>query len=409
MRLAAWIIVSLMLALAGAEALTRIFLPAPVTPFEKQFEPKVTREPAPYMMFKGRPGADIGDGERLNPLGYRGPMPALPKPPGELRVLVLGGSTVFNGFPPLPALIEAELHARGLPQARVYNLGVVSANSGMDLARLVFEGADMQPDFTLFYNGANDLIHPHYGDPRPGYPFNFVTYEKNPLYSRNVDNFTALFFAGYVSSLVRHVYQSFHAYFSEKVLRMNELRAENGWLGPEWMERIANIYVGNCRKARDVCAGLGSGFAAVFQPMLYYKTPLSPEEAEALVVYAYPQAEELRARIFEAARRQRLPLVDASGFYAGWPMGVFTDMVHTTQQAKPDMARFLADQIMAGLQRPPGTPPGTRPGPPPGSPPGASAGANPAGPPSELSPWPSPGPPPGLPPGPPPDPAGGRP
>ncbi len=55
----------------------------------------------------------------------------------------------------------------------------------MELARLVFEALAYQPDLIVSYSGANDIILPLSADPRPGYPFNFMIREYNPLLDKD--------------------------------------------------------------------------------------------------------------------------------------------------------------------------------------------------------------------------------
>src|ERR1051326_6576288 len=193
------------------------------------------REPRPYFMFGGPtdgrtvnllPAMDEGAGRavRLNAEGFRTREIVNPKPADEVRIFFVGGSTVIggyqvettipgvveahlhaNGLPQVrtynfgvlsfvsgqelallvhrlidlkPDLVEAHLHANGLPQVRTYNFGVLSFVSGQELALLVHRLIDLKPDLVVAYDGGNDLYEPWVYDPRPGYPFNFVTEEE---------------------------------------------------------------------------------------------------------------------------------------------------------------------------------------------------------------------------------------
>src|SRR5205807_9482988 len=89
--------------------------------------------------------------------------------------------TVLVGRPgetTIPAAVEAQLQADGVRQARAYSLGVLSFVSGQELALLVHRLIDLKPDLVIAYDGGNDLYEPWVYDPRPGYPFNFVTEEE---------------------------------------------------------------------------------------------------------------------------------------------------------------------------------------------------------------------------------------
>jgi lysophospholipase L1-like esterase len=96
----------------------------------------------------------------LNRWGYRGPV-AGRKRPGELRVVVLGGSTAF-GYgvtweEAIPALLERELNQQqGKAPARVVNLGFNNEGAYSFLPTLKdFEYLDY--DVVCLYEGYNDL------------------------------------------------------------------------------------------------------------------------------------------------------------------------------------------------------------------------------------------------------------
>ena len=101
---------------------------------------------------------------------------------GEFRIFMLGGSTVEYGNPPLPVYVEQELKRRGFENVRVFNYGVISQNSGQELAHLVFHVLDSEPDMVVFYDGGNDIMDPLLYDPRSCYPFTFLAYEKKVLF-----------------------------------------------------------------------------------------------------------------------------------------------------------------------------------------------------------------------------------
>jgi lysophospholipase L1-like esterase len=97
----------------------------------------------------------------LNMWGYRGPAAAR-KQPGEIRVVVLGGSTAF-GYGVLwdeaiPAQLERRLNEAGGPiRFSVVNLGY--NNEGAFSFRYTLQDyAYLQPDIVCLYEGYNDLM-----------------------------------------------------------------------------------------------------------------------------------------------------------------------------------------------------------------------------------------------------------
>jgi len=95
----------------------------------------------------------------LNRYGYRGPVVAR-KRPGELRVAVLGGSTVF-GYgvawnESVPALLEPKLRARLGRDVSVVNLGYNNEGAYSFVPNLE-DFAYMDYDAIVLYEGYNDL------------------------------------------------------------------------------------------------------------------------------------------------------------------------------------------------------------------------------------------------------------
>ena len=111
-----------------------------------QYHKNVYFEPRPFVMFGGSHDPEIQRESGLNSLGYRGPIPIMPKPPGEARVAVLGGSTVLNGTKPLPERLEQHFREAGRNDVRLYNFGVAAGTLKMDVARWVFEVSSYQPE-----------------------------------------------------------------------------------------------------------------------------------------------------------------------------------------------------------------------------------------------------------------------
>ncbi len=107
----------------------------------------------------------------INEYGFRGETGiSYAKPSGEIRIVCLGGSTVYGvGRDTMtwPAILERELRAaRPDARIRVLNLGVSNFTSHMDLVQWVLKGVAFHPDLVLVYSGANDLVILGATDPR---------------------------------------------------------------------------------------------------------------------------------------------------------------------------------------------------------------------------------------------------
>ena len=122
------------------------------------FSDAAYRHPHPYMMFTARPGAELPaipamsnrrDPTRIGALGVRvEDGRELQRRPGVTRIVMLGGSTVFNGTPvshTIPGLLESRLGKR----YRVFNFGVASYVSGQEFDLLAHRLLPNVPDIVI--------------------------------------------------------------------------------------------------------------------------------------------------------------------------------------------------------------------------------------------------------------------
>jgi len=330
-----WLISTAILSLLLAEILVRIFLPKVDAPLAKEFRVNSKRDRVPFMMFGAPP--------------YNGPSPTQPKPEGEYRVFVLGGSTVEHGDPALPECLEEKLHKRGAKNIRVYNYGVVSANSGNQLARLVFEIVDLEPDLVVFYDGVNDSQHPLLNDPRPGNSFDHVVYENHPLISADTWDYPAIPLLLYGSELMRRCCQQ---YFIDAFTDLPRLRKEAGYETKEWRLEIARKYVGNAIKAGRFTKAHDAEFIWFYQPLVNYKKPRTEKEEN--MVHHEEHYSSLRSFIQrEMAAAQRKGLLsdkrsfDISGVFEGVEEEIFWNSTHILQFARWKVVDAMIDPIIS--------------------------------------------------------------
>ncbi len=332
-----------------AELFSRIIAPAEGT-FDRLYPAENARHPFPYVMFKGKGGSLTGYGsERYNAQGYRGAYPVMPKPPGEFRIIVLGGSAVWEGDTMLTEYLEQELHQQGLSAAAVYNFGIVGANSTMQWITVMYEVAELHPDLIIFYDGANDILHPLHYDPRPGYPFNFLIYENNPFLMRP---FPALLMLAYKSNLFR---LAARRYLAERISKLTSLRKAHGYLTETWQDRIAHVYVTNQKKTASYCRSSGIHFLTFFQPAVYSKKQLSDKEQR--FVLARTAERDHFLRLTEKIREQKARdsvtascIIDLSDAFENHPQNIFRDDVHMSNIGRRWIAALMARTIRLRFQ-----------------------------------------------------------
>jgi lysophospholipase L1-like esterase len=339
-------LVLIFLAVIGllAELLSRIVAPAEGT-FDRLYPAENARHPFPYVMFKGKSGALTGYGsERYNAHGYRGAYPVMPKPPEEFRIIVLGGSAVWEGDTMLTEYLQQALHQQGQTAAAVYNCGIVAANSTMQWITVMNEVADLHPDLIIFYDGANDILHPLHYDPRPGYPFNFLIYENNPFLMRP---FPALLMLAYKSNLFR---LAARRYLAERISKLTSLRKKHGYLTDAWQERIARVYLTNQKKTASFCHSTGIHFLTFFQPSVYSKKILSDTEEQFVSVRSTEQNHftRLTDKIRQHVARDSLMascFIDLSGAFDHQQQTIFRDDIHMSNEGRRWIASLMATAI----------------------------------------------------------------
>ncbi|MBF0346613.1 MAG: hypothetical protein HQL81_02990 [Magnetococcales bacterium] len=97
---------------------------------------------------------------QINSLGYLGPEFTIEKKAGTKRIIIYGGSQVFDGGAPRgedwPHLVEKYLRDRNFP-VEVINAGIPGGASFDSFGRFYSEGHFFQPDIAILVNAWNDL------------------------------------------------------------------------------------------------------------------------------------------------------------------------------------------------------------------------------------------------------------
>src|SRR5262249_39674439 len=150
-----------------------------------------------------------------------------------------------------------------------------------ELALLVHRLIDLKPDLVIAYDGGNDLYEPWVYDPRPGYPFNFVTEEEamTALANAEGDAKTLATFARDTAPVQALLGTT--NWFNRMTLRLDRIRSTVNYGTPQWKEAVVNAYARNLTAMCRVARGNGLLFAGYFQPLLAYSQPLDAIQAAA--------------------------------------------------------------------------------------------------------------------------------
>lgn len=112
----------------------------------------------------GLPGVTAPATYSTNNMGFRGDHLALPKPPRELRIFMVGGSTTecfyLDDAQAIHAVVQDVLTRRGpkTVEARVYNAGRGGHRSDDHVAMITQRIVHLAPDVIVVFAGINDLV-----------------------------------------------------------------------------------------------------------------------------------------------------------------------------------------------------------------------------------------------------------
>lgn len=323
----------------------------------------IYRAPTPYVMFTGKPGAtarvpDYMERQsdrlmeiRINELGLRieGPLPRV-KPQGEVRIFMLGGSTVFHGSrlgDSIPGRLQQRFLDDGDDHVRVLNAGVISYVSSQELSLLVHTIVDYGPDLIIVYDGGNDVVTPWFYDPRPGYPYNFYGMETALRDFKQRSPLVALRTLAAQSHVLSFILGGDQP---SPIVSNNALRDRVSYREEAWERAVVDVYVRNVEKMAAVARAFDIGIVFILQPLVHFKSPLTAHESAlrgevSFQEYVDRQYERMRARLAGLDEAQGLDggcaFVDMSRVFDGYERETFWDYIHTDNEGN----RHLADRI----------------------------------------------------------------
>lgn len=288
---------------------------------------------------------------RINAQGYRGAAVAIPKPPGEVRIVVLGGSSVFDLYATegqdWPHLVQERLAAPGR-RVVVVNAGVPGHASFDSLARLYAQLWTFDPDFVLVYHAWNDIKYfaelsatsPLIGLYKPHDP------SADPFQNyRGTADWLLSSSQLYVKARTRYLLRQYRPGL-EGAARGNVGRGSYGPMGLEQYRLVTELLVAGTRAI---------GAVPVLLTEAYLLTPETYRQARTLVALSQDElvrafadcAETLRA----VARDEQVPLLDLAAILNG-RADLFADHVHTTAAGSAVLAEAVATFLAPRLPPP---------------------------------------------------------
>lgn len=273
----------------------------------------IQRFPSPSDSFKGKPNA-----ADHNEFGFRGDFRTLTN---SYNVAIFGGSTTYNGNPPIVELMADELINQGM-EIEVYNFGSVGSNHSQHVHRLIEFSDRFNFDLVIFYGGGNETLQYASYDPRPGYPYNFffrnelVPWKQAMLRASSILGTIDMFSRGLISGL-------------------RDLK--NTHIDAEWQKEIVMNYWRDLRLASSISRSIvqpntcnKTQFLSVMQP----GNPSTVLERDIWHELLSSQRE-----IVTSANWHHLDLTHlASGLQ-------FTDIIHVSQQSRKLIASEMANVV----------------------------------------------------------------
>jgi len=283
----------------------------------------------------------------INSLGYRGPEFDRAKAPGRYRIIIYGGSQVFDmnigGCDDWPHRLEKRLHELGFPAIEVINAGVPGNTSWEAAAWLLGEGHRFHPDLVILCNEWNELSYlssteallRHFG------PFDV---RDNPqLYSVN--------FADRLLSRYSCLYRGFRYRFLQWKLGLgaegSRKTDDHRLLQDEAFEQ----YRLNLEEFVDLAHRVGAGVFLILQPRL--PVPSAGKDVRAMIKYdVHNLSHEQLCDAFERmdeilrglGREDGVELLSSASAMSG-RVEFFEDHIHFNDAGSRKMADLLAHEL----------------------------------------------------------------
>ena len=289
----------------------------------------------PYLMFKLRPNYKSSV-VNVNSMGFRAPE-IDEKGEGVYRIVIVGGSTAFGGMSTSDDktffnVLEKKLNEKVFPDKKyeIISAAVPSYNSMQELILIQTEVLKLEPDMVIIVDGFNDAINYMMRDNRPGYPDMF----------KNLEKYTST--EAFLKMRLRKIR------IIRKIMeRMEEKeRMNQSTYDPEVVEFYGNNL--------DVICHLLKSYniqpVIVFQPAIFYKSPLSQPErtylewnkqlSQKVFVALY---DDLATKAEFVAAKNDVPYLDARYIYEGSGDTLFLDDCHLNDRAQEILADNLLD------------------------------------------------------------------
>lgn len=292
----------------------------------------------------------------INEHGSRGATFKVPKPSGVQRVVVLGGSTVFDTHADegadWPHLVEKFLREKGHHRVEVINAGIPGHTSSDSLGRLYTEIWQWEPDYLIIYESWNDIKY-----------FNNLSYANPLIRLVKPSNPDADPFRNYQGTLDYFLsYSQLYMKIRTKYLVWKYPENMEGWIRNERRDNVEELGVKQFRLNLEMFVEASRNMHAipVLVTQITLASPTSTTEDRKKIMYGYVglshegilQAyERCRQAILSVAREKNVEALDLLPELQG-RSELFYDHDHTTPRGSEEIARRVADFLDSLLKHP---------------------------------------------------------
>ena len=289
----------------------------------------------------------------INEKGYRGSNFSVLKPKGTIRIIVYGGSFVFDirtkkGMD-WPHLLGEILQNEGYP-IEVINAGIPGHMSFDSFGRFFTEGHYFDPDYVIICNKWNDFKY-FRSDVPPLRTFLPLAISADPRYHYNgsLDRILCN-----ISQFYAHLRNQYYEIKLEEkpnpTIPIEEYTSEISELALKQYQLHFQLFV-------DAAKNLGITPILMTQPLLVVHD--NTEKQKQLIEYEkvrltheglFHASERADAIIRKIARSKDVNLIDASEYLSG-NEDLFTDHVHLTEKGANELAKFTSVEIKNFLKK----------------------------------------------------------
>lgn len=289
----------------------------------------------------------------INALGYRGHDFSVEKPSDTVRIIIYGGSQVFDMQEvDWPHRVEEVLRNSGFPEVEVINAGHPGHMSYDSFEKLLTEGHEFNPDYVLLDDAWNDL----------GYFDSEKSFLRSGIHLKIIESGDPrVSYLGTLDRLLCGLSQAYGRLRNRVLIWRLNVAHEGMKRRRQPSSKISGIalkqYRLNVEMFVDCARDIGAVPILMTQPRLPDRR--NTEDDKKRIGYEYQPftpsvlcdaLDRADAALFAVAKEKEVLLIDASSRMTG-KGGFFMDHIHLSGDGSKKIAEIVADSLKGVLRR----------------------------------------------------------